>query len=980
MSKIRVYELARELNLESKILLNSIKSMGINVTSHQSTLSDDDVQKIKQTLKGENIHKSLQTENPLSIAAKDKKGNVKVIRRSKTSSLKTPDDSASPSISTPSVSSDTKASDIQQSSITDSKLISSSQQLTNNKGIDFTQVSTSTVQPTISNTNELNTALSQEAVIYDTNEKTSDKSSQTSSSTVSEQNSQSTNDSPTTITNNATVLKQPKGSSATIVRRSAIQIDNLQQDTASTYPSGGAISKSKKIKAEDNTGMKFTGIGSPTARAKLKTSSTVSFNDINNSELIDTNLKKKTDRLKTSEDDLNEYKSKKKFFIKGKKNEHINTKLLLRNLDLFDEEDQDTDSLVDFDLNDDTLLDSKVYTHKTVYTPSTVFRKKDLKRKTNLKKTQITVAREAYRTIKIKDFISVADLAKHLKVKASELISKLMQQGIMVNINDNIDYETAALLASEYNYEVKQEKITIDEILGINESMLDKAQKITRPPIVTVMGHVDHGKTSILDAIRHTNVAAGEAGGITQHIGAYTVNYHQKLITFLDTPGHEAFSAMRARGANVTDIVVLVVAADDGVKPQTIEAISHANVAKVPIIVAINKIDKEGINLDKIYQELAQYGIQSEEWGGENIFVKVSALKKQGIDELLQAILLISEFVDLNTFIDLPAKGIVIETKLDSNKGAMTTVIVKQGILKKGDQIIVGTQSGKIRVMYNHLGEQLQEAYPSIPVQIIGLDTLPQAGDNLYVVKNDKMAKTLIEHIKEESNNKDKLTSTKSKSLEELLAKIKEAEVPELNIILKADTHGSLEAISEALSKINSDKVKNKIIHKAIGGISESDVMLSKTSDAVIIGFNIRPARGVDDIIKKHNVPVKYFSIIYELIDAVKSMMIGKLPPLLQEEIIGHAEVKQSFVIPKVGTIAGATVIDGKVIRNANVRLIRDSVIIYTGKISSLKRFKEDVKEVKNGYECGIGIENYNDIKPGDIIETYILKEVAPTI
>jgi len=512
----------------------------------------------------------------------------------------------------------------------------------------------------------------------------------------------------------------------------------------------------------------------------------------------------------------------------------------------------------------------------------------------------------------------------------------------------------------------------------LEASKSNSKNQMERPPIVTVMGHVDHGKTSILDAIRKTDVASGEAGGITQHIGAYSVTYSGKKIAFLDTPGHEAFSSMRARGANVTDIVVLVVAADDGIMPQTIEAISHAKAADVPIIVALNKIDKETKDLNRIFSQLTEYGIQSEEWGGENQFVKVSALKRIGIEELLDAILLQAEVLELKASYEGDAEGVVVEAHLEPGRGSIATVMVQSGTLKVGDYMVAGTEFGRVRAMHDHNGQAVTEAPPSTPVEILGLSGAPLAGDKFNALKDEKVAREIVEM--RINNLRAQSGKSQVQTLDELLVKMKDAELPELAIILKGDTQGSVEAIAESIKKLNHEKVRNKIIHKGVGGISESDLILAETTGAVVIGFNVRASRGLDDVAERKGVILKYFSIIYELSDSIKSLMEGKLPPIQEEVVIGKAEVRQTINVPKMGTIAGSAVIDGSIKRTSLARLIRDEIVIYTGKISSLRRFKDDVKEVKTGYECGIGIENYNDIKEGDVIEVYEIKEVRPTL
>jgi translation initiation factor IF-2 len=566
-----------------------------------------------------------------------------------------------------------------------------------------------------------------------------------------------------------------------------------------------------------------------------------------------------------------------------------------------------------------------------------------------------------------------------LAVKGTDVIKKLMAMGVMATMNQELDLDTATLISSEYGFELKNKEKTAEDVLSAALSTAEVGETEERPAIVTIMGHVDHGKTSLLDAIRSAKVAAGEAGGITQHIGAYTVDYSDKKIAFLDTPGHEAFSAMRSRGASLTDIVVLVVAADDGVMPQTVEAINHAKAAGVPIIVAVNKIDKPNQNLDRLYSQLAEHGIQSEEWGGENQFVKTSATQRIGIDEILDAILLQAEVLDLKAKHIGPATGAVVEAHLDKGRGPVATIMVQTGTLQIGQYVVAGREFGRVRAMIDHRGQKLEFAGPSTPVEVIGLGGVPGAGDKVNAVADERTAREIVS-IREEQERKKHTGKSSAASLADLLAKVQNSDRPELAVIVKADVQGSLEAVCEAVNKLTGDKVKNRIVHKAVGGITESDIALATTTGAVILGFNVRAARGLDDLADKSGVVLRYFSIIYELVDAVKAIMAGKLPPIVTESVQGHAEVRQTISVPKIGTIAGSAVLDGKITRQSKLRLIRDSVVIYNGRISSLRRFKDDVREVVQGYECGIGIDGYADIRVGDVIEAYELQETAPTL
>jgi translation initiation factor IF-2 len=582
------------------------------------------------------------------------------------------------------------------------------------------------------------------------------------------------------------------------------------------------------------------------------------------------------------------------------------------------------------------------------------------------------------RKVKIDEAIRVADLAKQMGVKAQDIIKTLLSLGIMATINQSIDIDTATIVAAEFDYEVEKVGFSEEEFILPGEE--DKPEDLRpRPPVVTIMGHVDHGKTSLLDAIRKSNITGAEAGGITQHIGAYYVSTPRGDLVFLDTPGHEAFTAMRARGAQVTDIVVLVVAADDGVMDQTREAINHSRAANVPIVVAVNKIDKEGANPDRVKRELAELGLVPEDWGGETIFTHVSAKKKIGIDELLEMILLQAEVLELKANPDKPAQGHIIEARLDKGRGPVGTVLIQSGTLRQGDAFVCGLKHGKVRAMFNDQGKKIKEAGPAFPVEVQGFDGVPEAGDEFIVVKDEKVARRIAETRQIKQRERDLARENKI-TLESLLAAKMQGETKSLNLVLKADVQGSLEAISEALRKLSTDEVKINIIHGGTGAISESDIMLASASSAIIIGFNVRPTAKVKEVAEKEKVEIRFYNIIYDLVNDIKDAMAGMLAPIIKEQYLGQAEVRQTFSVPKVGTVAGCVVVDGKLMRNARVRLLRDGVVIYTGSLSSLKRFKDDVKEVQKGFECGVGLENYNDIKVGDIIEAFEEVEEKATL
>ncbi|SPD74930.1 translation initiation factor IF-2 [uncultured Desulfobacterium sp.] len=589
------------------------------------------------------------------------------------------------------------------------------------------------------------------------------------------------------------------------------------------------------------------------------------------------------------------------------------------------------------------------------------------------KQTEITVPKAIKRRIKVPEFVTISELAKAMGTKAAELIKSLLGMGHMANINQSIDFETASVLSDEFGYELELDTFTEVDLIAEKEDMPEDMK--FRPPVVTIMGHVDHGKTLLLDYIRKSNIISEESGGITQHIGAYYVSGEHGDIVFLDTPGHEAFTAMRARGAQVTDIIVLVVAADDGVMPQTKEAIDHARAANIPIVVAINKIDKPDANSDKVKRDLATVGVAAEDWGGDTLFAAVSAKTGQGVDELLNLILLQAEMLELAANPNKPAKGTVIEAKLDKNKGPVATVLIKGGTLRPGDYFICGENFGRVRAMNNHRGKKMLEAGPSVPVEIYGISGVPMAGDEFIVVHDERTAKQISEHRKQATKDMEKAKKGVV-SLEDLFERIKDGNVKELNIILKTDVQGSLEALGDLLVKQSTKEVKLNIIRMATGGITESDVMLASASNAIIIGFNIRANPRVSELAKNEKIDIRYYDVIYDAVKDIRAAMTGLLEPVFKENVIGRAFIKEVFHVPKVGSIAGCQVSDGHIERNAKVRLLRDDVVIFDGRISSLRRFKDDVREVQSGYECGIGLENYNDIKPGDVFEVYQMEEV----
>jgi translation initiation factor IF-2 len=582
-----------------------------------------------------------------------------------------------------------------------------------------------------------------------------------------------------------------------------------------------------------------------------------------------------------------------------------------------------------------------------------------------------------HRQVTLTEGITVGELAEKLDVKFNEMIKKLMERGIFASKNQSLDREMAKDICKTFNAEA--DFVTFEESVMLDQVEVSAPENLLpRGPVVTIMGHVDHGKTSLLDAIRKSRVTESEHGGITQHIGAYQVPVKDRKITFLDTPGHQAFTLMRARGAKVTDIVVLVVAADDGVMPQTLESISHTKAAKVPFVVAINKIDKPGVNIERVKRELADNGLQAEDWGGDTVMVEVSAKTGKGLDHLLEMIVLVADIQALKADPSLPATGVVLEAKIDRGRGIVATVLVQNGTLKVGDNFIAGAQYGKVRAMFNEHSETLKEAPPSTPVEVLGLQGMPLAGDTFQAVDDEKAR--AVAQYRQEKLRETAMAKTSRLTLDQLHRQLAEGDVKEVAIVLKCDVQGSQEALGAELTRLSTDKVKVQILHSSVGAITETDVLLAAASNAIIVGFNVRPERKAAELANREKVDIRLHTIIYNVIDEIKKAMLGKLEPVTKETRLGSAEVRNVFRVPKVGVIAGSYITDGKITRNAEVRLLRDNVVIYEGKISSLKRFKDDASEVTRGYECGIGIQNFNDLKAGDIIEAFVTENVEVTL
>ncbi len=938
MSKVRVYELARDLNIETKMLVNRIKGMGIDIASHQSSLSDAQVEQIKVELKGGTTTAPAQAAVAAAAATAAQKPTV--IRRRRVEQA--PEAETAAEAATP-------AQDIQETRA---------------------PAATAAAEPPTSVIEEK----SVEVVARKSVEETSPEPGRAQPAEVDARRSESA------PAKEDVRQGRPYAGGATIVRRATpAELEAQQRAREARGPRDGRGPRdvqNRDARDQQRGDVRKPPMKRPGFVGEDKGLRTFRVEEDPNKQVPPAapgeEWRDATKRPEKRVFASAEEEEKAKRLVPKQKRSQMSTRSLLQS---FSENEEETEEVAP--------VEAEEAPRRTVYMPTASNKKRDIKRRKDLKKTQITTPRAAYRVVKMGNDITLGELGRQLGVKAGDLIKKLMTQGIMATINQAIDFDTATLLSGDYGFEVQSNLVSADDILKKSKAHADAETKSanleTRPPIVTIMGHVDHGKTSILDAIRTSKVAAGEAGGITQHIGAYTVEKNGKTIAFLDTPGHEAFSAMRSRGTEVTDIVILVVAADDGVMPQTVEAISHARAGNVPLIVAINKIDKPNINLDRVYTELMEHGIQSEEWGGETQVVKVSAMTGQGIDDLLENINLLAEVLDLKASAEAPMQGVVVEAHLDKGRGPVATVMVQNGSLRTGDLVVAGAVTGKVRFMTNHRGERQDYAGPSTPVEVIGLSEVPRAGDRVHAVNDERVARELAEfHAKAIAmENQGKSSAA---TLEQLLSRVQVQDTPEVPVILKADTQGSVEAIAEALNKINTEKVRNRVVHKAVGGVSESDITLAKASGAILIAFNVRAGRGLDEVAEKQGVPLRYFSVIYDLVAAVKNVMAGKLPPIVTEVIQGHAEVRQTIRVPKIGLVAGTAVVDGKITRNSHLRLIRDNVVIYSGKITSLRRFKDDVKEVAQGYECGIGIEGYQDIREGDVIESYVMQEEAPTL
>jgi translation initiation factor IF-2 len=897
MANIRVYELARELNMKNKALLDKLSEMKISVSSHMSSLSDESVARIKADVYGKKA--DMNNSRAKTVIRKRRK------RHHKASGPKT----EAVQQQTPSVKSSEEGKPAPEKT-------SDKEKAEKGKPVPHVNKKTDT----------------EKAAAEPSMQRESSAPKKADSSEVPDSRKKQDTEHPPQVSEK-TAKSDKKSASKAEKRRAARQRKRSKKDMPAR------IIKPAPKPEENKSEVKITAVNKAEAKPAA--------DDI-------------ADIPKVHKDSLTE-KAKKKGLKKPG-------------------EDLDKDQETRWAKKKISFKRKEVIEGDALYgeRKGRKGRKGSKAKPVKAQKTQITTPKAIKRRIKIDDTIILSDLAKRMGIKASEMIKKLMMMGVMVTVNQTIDFETAVLVASEFNYELEKASFEEDTVLNIAGDD-DPEKMVKRSPVVTIMGHVDHGKTSLLDVIRKTRITEIEAGGITQHIGAYSVFTEGGQITFLDTPGHEAFTAMRARGAIVTDIVVLVVAADDGVMPQTIEAINHSKAAEVPIIVAINKMDKAGADPDRVVRELADHGLMPEDWGGETIFVKVSAKKNQGIEELLEMILLQSEVLELKANADKNAKGYVVESKLDSGRGPVATILIQEGTLHAGDAVVCGVHHGKVRAMINDLNKPVDSAGPSIPVEVLGLSGVPNAGDELVVLADDKSAKQVSEHRLQKQRSLE-LAKTSRVSLEKLFERMKDGEVKELNIIVKADVHGSIEALNDSLVKLSNEEVTIRIIHSATGTVTESDVSLAAVSNAIIIGFNVRPSAKVQAMAAEEHVDMRFYNIIYNVIKEVKDAILGMMESTYEERVLGMADVREVFHVPKVGSIAGCYITDGKIQRGKKIRLIRDGVIVHEGNISSLRRFKDDVKEVLSGYECGIGIENYNDIKVGDVIECYYLEEIKPEL
>ena len=921
MGKTKIHELAKELNITSKELLEKAKELGIDAKSHMSSIEEDEANKLKAQYSNKNNTDKSKTEK--AVKKEDKKQSPVIIRREvintdieKEESKKQNQDSKSKNVGF-----------VERNKNADYNIVYRNKPTKPMTVSELFGLGKKEEPKKEENKKEVSTAQKTEKVAEKTNTNKVPFEKNVENSNISSKNTQ----------NNNTGFQNRSD-------RGNFQNRNNDRNGNSFRNNGPKGNFNKGNRPLDDRGI-----------------------DRNIKDIMAVDIVEKENVRDFSSRAIDKAKSERQENKKQNKNKKSSR---------FSDEGFDSGKLKDlkqrnqlsnmFDDQEGGMLD---------YYDLTTARGKRNKKKAN--KNQEDREQKIFQLteISIPETISVKDLAAELKKTSAEVIKKLFGYGIMATINNNVDFDTAFLVAEEFGVTaIKKEEVKEEDILFDDSE--DKADELKeRPPVVVVMGHVDHGKTSLLDAIRKTNVIEGEAGGITQAIGAYQVNINGRDITFLDTPGHEAFTSMRARGAQITDIAILVVAANDGVMPQTIEAINHAKAAEIPIIVAINKIDLPEANPEKVKQELMNYELVPEEWGGDTIFVPISAKKGINIDELLEMVLLQADVLELKANPKKQAKGVVIEARLDKAKGPIATMLVQRGSLQLGDTIVVGQSIGRIRAMKNDKGVKVKIAGPSTPVEIMGLTEVPESGDVFYEVKDEKMAKHLIDRRKRQAREKS-INNMQKVTLDNLFTQMEAGNLKRLNIIVKADVQGSAEALKQSLEKLSDEEVNVRVVHSAAGAVTESDITLAQVANAIVIAFNVRPVPTAKDLAERNEIEIKQYSVIYQAIDDVKLAMKGMLDPVFEEKVIGNVEVRQVFKVSNVGTIAGAYVLDGKIERNAGVRVLRDNVVIHEGKLVSLKRFKDDVKEVAKGYECGMQIEDYNDIKEGDIIEVYVMEEV----
>ena len=932
MSNIKIHEIAKKLNINSKDVLNKAKDLGFNIKSHLSAVSEEDAEKIINSLKNSNItNKEVKKDNNSKKEQVDK-GHV-IIRREVIISDE-----------------DDKKNEKEQTKVKSNNFT----QERRNKNFNIVYRNKTTRPLTASELFGLKEDKKEEVKVKEETKIVEEVKKE-------EKKEIKTNEDNIVREENKEIKKN-------------MNIENNKKDNYIRKNNNNYNNKNNnfnKMKNKNNNNLN----GYNNRRNNNQNNQYNNRRKVLDEKGIEKNIKNIMSAENQEKDIVREYSNKAIDKQKNNRNDDKNRK------------PQKNKKSNNYEFSNDKLKSLKQESKlSNMFTEGSMLDYYDLgsnrvrKNKKKNQKVQPSEDRVKQKIFKLTEItipetITVKDLAAELKKTSSEVIKKLLSFGILATINNVLDFDTAYLVASEFGVTAKKKEVIKEEDILFDESEDREDELISRPPVIVVMGHVDHGKTSLLDAIRSTNVIEGEAGGITQHIGAYKVEINGRSITFLDTPGHEAFTSMRARGAQITDIAILVVAANDGVMPQTVEAINHAKAAGIPIVVAINKIDLESANVERVKQELSEYGLIPEEWGGDTIYVPISARNHQNIDTLLEMVLLQADMLDLKVNPHKQAKGTVIEAKLDKSKGVIASVLVQRGKLDVGDTIVVGSVIGRIRAMTNDKGQRVKTAGPSTPVEITGLSEVPTVGDTFYEVKDEKMAKHLIERRKRQQRERE-LNKTAKVTLDDLFNQIEKGNLKQLNLIVKADVQGSVEAVKQSLEKLSNDEVVVKVIHSNVGGVTETDVTLAKVSNAIIIAFNVRPNKIAKEMAEKDGVEIKQYSVIYNAIEDVELAMKGMRDPEYKEVIIGNAEIRQTFKVSNVGTIAGCYITDGKIARNSIVRVIRDDVVIYEGKLISLKRFKDDVKEVSSGYECGIQLENFNDLKVGDILEAHIMEEI----